>query len=231
MPTTNIIDNLYHGNVRDFYTAALVAGSDASFCSAFFTIHAYAELQKQLEGLKRLRFLFGEPTFIKKMNEKTMQQNFHITDENIVPAKSLQQQSIAKECSEFLRQKAEIRSIVKPNYLHGKLYHIIQPNEVQKTLIGSSNFTVNGLGVGTQHNIELNLIVDSNRSGIIFPMRSKFWRCFNFCVSAKTNPAKSYVCFFSRKRIRVKTWMCMTTFCKVHWQASMKRSLTAMCRI
>ena len=163
MPTTNIIDNLYHGNVRDFYTAALVAGSDASFCSAFFTIHAYAELQKQLEGLKRLRFLFGEPTFIKKMNEKIMQQNFHITDENIVPARSLQQQSIAKECSEFLRQKAEIRSIVKPNFLHGKLYHIIQPNEVQKTLIGSSNFTVNGLGVGTQHNIELNLIVDSNR--------------------------------------------------------------------
>ena len=163
MQKSNIIDNLHSRKVRDFHADALVADSDASFCSAFFTIHAYAELQKQLDGLKHLRFLFGEPAFIKKMDEKTAQQNFHITDENIALTRNLRQQSIARECAEFLRQKAEIRSIVKPNFLHGKLYHITQPNGVQKALLGSSNFTVNGLGAGTRHNIELNLVVDSDR--------------------------------------------------------------------
>ena len=163
MTNTNIIDNLHHGKVRDFFADTLVTDSDAAFCSAFFTIHAYAALQEQLEGLKHLRFLFGEPTFIKKVDEKTAEQNFRITDENIMLARNLHQQSIAKECAEFLRQKAEIRSMVKPNFLHGKLYHITQPNGVQRGLLGSSNFTAGGLGVGTQPNIELNLKIDSDR--------------------------------------------------------------------
>jgi phosphatidylserine/phosphatidylglycerophosphate/cardiolipin synthase-like enzyme len=34
---------------------------------------------------------------------------------------------------------------------------------VEDAILGSSNFTVRGLGLGSGNNIELNLIVDSNR--------------------------------------------------------------------
>jgi len=42
-------------------------------------------------------------------------------------------------------------------------YHIKQENGVEKAIAGSSNFTVNGLGLGGSNNIELNLIIDSDR--------------------------------------------------------------------
>ncbi len=52
--------------------------------------------------------------------------------------------------------------MVKPNFLHSMLYHIRKANGVEKALAGSSNFTVNGLGLGGSKNIELNLVVDSD---------------------------------------------------------------------
>ena len=53
--------------------------------------------------------------------------------------------------------------MVKPNFLHGKMYHVTQQSGVEKAIVGSSNFTVNGLGLGGSPNIELNLIVDNDR--------------------------------------------------------------------
>lgn len=47
--------------------------------------------------------------------------------------------------------------------LHGKLYHI-QNGGTEEALLGSSNFTVRGLGLAqANNNIELNLVVDSSR--------------------------------------------------------------------
>ena len=50
------------------------------------------------------------------------------------------------------------------NLLHGKMYHITNGGQEQ-AILGSSNFTVRGLGLddGDHNNIELNLIVDSSR--------------------------------------------------------------------
>jgi SNF2 family DNA or RNA helicase len=75
----------------------------------------------------------------------------------------LQQKAIAKECADWITAKAAIRSVRQSNLLHGKLYHIAS-NGVEAAIIGSSNFTVRGLGLGPSgNNIELNLVVDSNR--------------------------------------------------------------------
>ena len=52
--------------------------------------------------------------------------------------------------------------MVKPNFLHGKLYHVRQESGIEKAIAGNSNFSVNGLGLGSSKNIELNLIVDSD---------------------------------------------------------------------
>ena len=75
----------------------------------------------------------------------------------------LSQSAIARLCVEWIREKVDIRSMIKPNFLHGKLYHIIHSNGREMSVMGSSNFTYNGLGFGDSKNIELNLITDSNR--------------------------------------------------------------------
>ena len=43
-------------------------------------------------------------------------------DKIVIPIESrLTQKAIAKECSEWIQQKVEIKSMVKPNFLHGKI--------------------------------------------------------------------------------------------------------------
>ncbi|GAK51876.1 helicase domain protein [Candidatus Moduliflexus flocculans] len=161
-----IKDNHSHGTVGEFLKDVITEHSDVSIVSAYFTIYAYHSLKAQLDSIDTLKFLFGEPTFIKALDpEKVTARDFKIEDDTLVIPleRRLTQKTLAKACAEWLQAKAEIRSMVKPNFLHGKLYHITQHSGIEKALAGSSNFTVHGLGLGGSKNIELNLIVDSDR--------------------------------------------------------------------
>ena len=163
---SSIRDNKNRGSVGQFLKDNIKPDSDLSIVSAYFTIYAYNQLKEKLDSIKQLRFLFGEPTFIKSIDpSKTNKRDFKIEDDKLViPIESrLIQKSVAKECSEWIQNKVEIRSMVKPNFLHGKMYHILQESGIEKAISGSSNFTVNGLGFGGSPNIELNLIVDNDR--------------------------------------------------------------------
>jgi len=163
---SSIRDNHNYGAVGDFLKSTIIENSKLSIVSAYFTIYAYHSLATKLNSIDRLQFLFGEPTFIKTLDpEKKNSREFKIEDDTLViPLESrLQQKSVAHECYKWLKDKAEIKSMVKPNFLHGKMYHIQQPSGVEKAIVGSSNFTVNGLGLGGSKNIELNMVIDSDR--------------------------------------------------------------------
>lgn len=161
-----IRDNRKRGSVGQFLKEVIASGSDLSVVSAYFTIYAYYQLKNELESIHSLRFLFGEPTFLKSLDPtKTNKRDFKIEDDKLViPAESrLTQKTVARDCAAWIRDKVEIKSMVKPNFLHGKLYHVTQQSGVEKAIVGSSNFTVNGLGLGTKPNIELNMLVDNDR--------------------------------------------------------------------
>src|SRR5206468_2436866 len=108
--------------------------------------------------------LFGEPRFISSLDpDKTDKKTFKIEDEGLQLANRLTQKRVARECGEWIREKVNIRSIRQAQLLHGKMYHIAN-NGVDEAILGSSNFTVCGLGLGAGgNNIELNLEVDSAR--------------------------------------------------------------------
>jgi len=163
---SSIKDNHKHGSVGQFLIDNVKSQADLSIVSAYFTIYAYDHLKTRLEQISHLKFLFGEPTFIKSLDPaKTNKRDFQIEDDQIViPIQSrLTQKAIAKDCSEWIRQKVDIKSMVKPNFLHGKLYLIENPNGVKESVMGSSNFTVNGLGLGGSPNIELNMVIQDRR--------------------------------------------------------------------
>ena len=172
---SSIRDNYRCGSVGGFLRDAITSESELAIVSAYFTIHAYSQLKKNFDNIAHLKFLFGEPTFIKSINPDSSDNNnkknntraYKFEDDNlqISPESQLSQKKIAKECAAWLNEKAEIRSMVKPNFLHGKMYHIHQKSGVEKAIVGSSNFTVHGLGLGNgkDKNIELNMVVDSDR--------------------------------------------------------------------
>ncbi len=163
MQAHGIKDNHTRGTVADFLSARVSDGSRLSVVSAYFTIYAYEALSKELDGIESLRFLFGEPRFIQALDpEKTDKKAFKIEDEGLELANRLQQKEVARRCAEWIKNKVEIRSIRETNLLHGKLYHI-DDGKREHALMGSSNFTRRGLGLSATPNIELNMVVDSDR--------------------------------------------------------------------
>ncbi|MBO4438868.1 MAG: DEAD/DEAH box helicase family protein [Spirochaetaceae bacterium] len=165
MSDTLIRDNKNYGSVGDFLKDVIKEGSELSVVSAYFTIFAYYGLRKNLDKIKSMRFLFGEPTFIEGINTDT--RSYKIEDDSIIisPIEKFSQKTIASKCAEWIKEKVEVKSIVKPNFLHGKMYYAdLDSKGYPKAISGSSNFTTSGLGLKKEaNNIELNLIVDSDR--------------------------------------------------------------------
>lgn len=161
----SIRDNFSNGSVGDFLVDHIENNSNLSFVTAYFTIYAYEKLKPQLDNVNSLRLLFGEPRFIKSVSSSTNAKNYQIEDDKLViPVENrLQQKLLAKQCAAWIREKVKIKSMIRPDFLHGKLYHIEKPNGVEEAVTGSSNFTVNGLGLGSRPNIELNLVVNDRR--------------------------------------------------------------------
>lgn len=96
-----IRDNRSFGSVGDYLKQVITANSDISIVSAYFTIYAYHQLKNNLDNINGLKFLFGEPTFIKSMDpNKTNVKDFKIEDDKLViPLESrMTQRAIAKFC-------------------------------------------------------------------------------------------------------------------------------------
>jgi len=168
MPTapnnSGLRDNHTRGKVAEFLTENIRAGSRLSIVSAYFTIYAYDALKEELDRIEHLDFLFGEPSFVNRLDpSKTAKKSFIIDSDGLELANKLQQKRVARECADWIERKVDIKTIKQSNLLHGKMYHVATAG-VEDAILGSSNFTVRGLGLGEAgNNIELNLIVDSTR--------------------------------------------------------------------
>ena len=65
-----------YGTVADFLRDKIQDGSALSIVSAYFTIYAFDKLKDELTDIKELRFLFGEPSFIHRLDpEKNRKQS------------------------------------------------------------------------------------------------------------------------------------------------------------
>lgn len=160
--SSRIRDNKMYGTVANFLENKIQDGASLSIVSAYFTIYAFNALKDSLTGIKELRFLFGEPSFIGGIDpQKTEGKAFALTEAGLRLENYLPQSELAKACAKWIEDKVEIRSVRRAHFLHGKMYYIEKAGSVD-ALIGSSNFTGRGLGVSKNaSNIELNLEVDS----------------------------------------------------------------------
>ena len=173
-----IRDNAKYGRVFEFLKKVINNNFDKyntksklKIVSAYFTIYAFDALKEELKNkVSNVQFVLGEPSSVENLGLKKKRfKIFKIQDENISIEKVVEQNKIAKECYEWLKQSnIEIRTAPKKDnkktLIHGKMYHIEQENNelVVKAIIGSSNFTVCGLGINDCSNFELNTVIDSD---------------------------------------------------------------------
>ncbi|HEX8556785.1 MAG TPA: helicase-related protein [Pyrinomonadaceae bacterium] len=160
---SGIRDNHARGSVGEFLREKIKSGSKLSVVSAYFTIYAFDALKESLLDIGGMDFLFGEPRFVRSLDPKrTDRKAFKIEDEGLSLSNRMTQRRVARECAAWLADKVNIRSVRQANLLHGKMYHVADGAR-ESAVMGSSNFTVSGLGLGANNNIELNLVVDGER--------------------------------------------------------------------
>lgn len=160
---SGIRDNRSRGAVHEFISERAIPDSSLSVVSAYFTVFAYERLHKTLDQVRHMRFLFGEPRFLKDAdNASLIPPAFALDEEGLRLTEQIRQRAAALRCAQWIKQRVEIKSVRRAGLLHGKLLHI-DDGRRPHAMVGSSNFTINGLGLGSSPNLELNLIVDSDR--------------------------------------------------------------------
>lgn len=124
---SGIRDNYRRGTVGDFLREKIQEGSRLSVVSAYFTIYAYDALRETLDQIDHLDFLFGELAYVNRLDpNKTAKESFVIDEDGLELANRLQQKRVAKDCSEWIERKVDIRTIKQSNLLHGKMNHVAQ---------------------------------------------------------------------------------------------------------
>ena len=114
-----LINNI-NKTLRDDIVAQMKAGSRLSIAASCFSIYAFQELKEALKDIKELRFIFTSPTFTTEKPPK-LQREFYIprldrertlygSEFEVKLRNELTQKAIARECAEWIREKACFKS-------------------------------------------------------------------------------------------------------------------------
>lgn len=103
--------------VKDDLAVTIEQGSRLSIAAACFSMYAYLELKKQLDGIDEFRFIFTSPAFVKEKAPKEKRE-FYIpqlhrerslygTEFEIKLRNELAQKAIARECADWIKTRLD----------------------------------------------------------------------------------------------------------------------------
>lgn len=148
-----IFDNISE-IVRDDMADTIKKGSKVSVAAACFSMYAYKELKKQLEGVENFRFIFTSPTFTTEKASKEKRE-FYIprlnresslygTEFDIKLRNEMTQKSIAKECADWIRRKAVFKSNITGENMQG--FMTVDSSAEQVAYMPMAGFTTVDIG-------------------------------------------------------------------------------------
>ena len=153
---TVLLDNKGHGKVGDALAEGIRTNARVSILSSLFSIYGYSALKKQLERADVLRLLIpSNDTPVASGNVKP----FRVAGLTGGEAdrrfrNSLNMAKLARDCSGWLQQKAEIKTVSLP--VLQNLFHIENQDGSSIAIHGSSPFTSAGLGAVPSDGYEMN---------------------------------------------------------------------------
>jgi len=151
-----LLDNKGQGKVGDALVKGIQTNARLSILSRLFSIYGFCALKKQLERADVLRLLIPSNDF---SDASGGLQPFRV--EGLTGSEadrrfrnSLNLVEIARDCSQWLQNKAEIRAVSLP--VLQNLFHIKNPDGSTMAVHGSSPFTSAGFGVVPSDGYEMN---------------------------------------------------------------------------
>lgn len=161
MPAYQYLLDNQNATVVDCLRRNLREATAFDLVSAYFTVNGYELLADELEKVRQVRFLFGDPASVDNLDPGPKDpKSFELTERGLSPNHALTQKALAKRCAQWLESDGvAIRSVNQSNFLHGKMYLAAAPGGAAG-IVGSSNFTKRGLGGSDRANLEINLATD-----------------------------------------------------------------------
>jgi len=167
-----VLDNNRKGSVDEFIKENTRKSATINVVSPLFTIYAYDKLSKVLETSSRVRFLFNEPTFIRKIETnqkevKEFQLKMREREKNISEfpyeihlKNNLDQNQVANKCYQFIKNKAEVKSVINPGVISSSNISIHNADDSNYLISGSGiNFTLDGLGYSNRVRWDFNTVL------------------------------------------------------------------------
>lgn len=162
MDQTNIpkfFDNVTD-RVIDDLKLTIRANSKVDIAAASFSIYAYQLLKKELEQVDELNFLFTGEVFTSEKAAResrefyiprlNAERSLYGTDFEIKLRNELNQQAIAKECADWIRNKVKFKSNTSGEYMMP--FMSVRNNNEELAYSPLMNFTTADLGADRGHN-------------------------------------------------------------------------------
>lgn len=153
------LSNIGAERLGDALGEAIDDGSRLSIISSYFTVFAYGELKEELSKIDGVRFMFSEPTFVKRMADSKEPREFEVARRSrevgiggsgleLTLRNNLNQRALARECAEWVRSKGLFKSAKMPGAIQpGGTYVVENPSSDDHAFMGAAaNFTQEGLG-------------------------------------------------------------------------------------
>ena len=128
-----------------------------SIAASSFSIYAFEALKNELENSEELRFIFTSPAFLQKNFKKEVPKFYipHLSKESdlcggefeIRLKNQLNQRAIAKECSNWVKDKATFKSNKHLGLPMNGMIHTQNPDKTESSWTNVNSFTTSDLGV------------------------------------------------------------------------------------
>ncbi|WP_428884850.1 helicase-related protein [Facklamia sp. P13064] len=178
-----LIDNI-NKTLKDDLSIEINKGSKVSIAAASFSIYAYDQLKKELGNVEELRFVFTSPAFIKEEAKKEKREfyiprrerekNLYGSEFEVKLRNEMTQKAIAKECTDWIREKATFKSNVTSENMMGFI------NVDDTNYMPINSFTTVDLGIERGNNAYY-MVQKSSK-----PMSEAYLRLFDEIWNDKT---------------------------------------------
>lgn len=146
-----LLDNRAHGKVGDALAPHLQPTSRLSVVSALFSIYGYQALARELGQVESVRLVLPAASAADGLEFRVSALAGSAADRRL--RNGLDLARIARECAQWLDQKAEVRAATSP--IPQNLIHAANPNG-GFAVHGSATFTTTGLGTAPSSGFEMN---------------------------------------------------------------------------
>lgn len=151
-----LIDNI-NTRLIDDLKESIGKKSKVAIAASSFSIYAFEALRKELQGVDELRFIFTSPSFLKENFKKEVPKFFipHLFKEadlcggefELRLRNQLTQRAIAKECSQWVKDKVVFKSNRQTNFPLQGMIHTENQSDSSFAWTNVNSFTTADLGV------------------------------------------------------------------------------------